>query len=53
MRAITNDASKNVSSKEVMRLKKLVGYWKEQAGKRPEEEDLTDIQDERYIKDKA
>lgn len=53
VRAITNDASKNISSKEMMRLKKLVAYWKEQAGKKPEEEDLEEIQDERYVKDKA
>lgn len=34
-------------------MKKLVAYWKEQAGKRPEDEDLEDIQDERHIKEKA
>eukprot|EP00250_Pteridium_aquilinum_P014168 c21823_g1_i1 orf=2-1138(+) len=53
VRAITNDATKNVSSKEVVRLKKLVAHWKEQAGKRPDDEDLEDIQDERHIKEKA
>ncbi|KAI5068842.1 hypothetical protein GOP47_0017187 [Adiantum capillus-veneris] len=53
VRAITNDATKNISSKEVVRLKKLVAHWKEQAGKRPDEEDLEDIQDERQVKEKA
>lgn len=47
VRAIVNDPSKNVSSKEVARLKKLVGYWKEQAGRRGEDEDLEEIQEER------
>jgi hypothetical protein len=42
-----NDTSKNVSTKEVMRLKKLVAYWKEQAGKKGEDEELEEIQDER------
>ncbi|KAI4386895.1 hypothetical protein MLD38_004774 [Melastoma candidum] len=47
VRSIVNDPSKNVSSKEVARLKKLVAYWKEQAGRRGDEEDLEEIQDER------
>ncbi|KAL6222138.1 hypothetical protein ACLB2K_005530 [Fragaria x ananassa] len=53
VRAIVNDPSKNVSSKEIMRLKKLVSYWKEQAGKRGEDEDLEDIQDERPPREKG
>ncbi|KAM1174125.1 hypothetical protein ACFX13_027373 [Malus domestica] len=52
VRSIVNDPSKNVSSKEIMRLKKLVAYWKEQAGKREDDEDLEEIQDERPGKDR-
>lgn len=51
VRSIVNDPSKNVSSKEVARLKKLVAYWKEQAGKRGDDEELVEIQDERPPKD--
>lgn len=47
VRSIVNDPNKNVSSKEVARLKKLVAYWKELAGRRGDEDDLEDIQDER------
>lgn len=39
-----NDPSKNVCSKEIARLKKLVAYWKQQAG-RGLDEDLEEIQD--------
>ncbi|KAL8532214.1 hypothetical protein ACS0TY_008714 [Phlomoides rotata] len=53
VRSIVNDPSKNVSSKEVARLKKLVAYWKEQAGQRCEDEDLEEIQDERTPKNKS
>ncbi|KAM7529462.1 hypothetical protein LguiB_032872 [Lonicera macranthoides] len=53
VRSIVNDPSRNVSSKEVARLKKLVGYWKEQAGRRGDEEDLEEIQEERPVKDKS
>ncbi|KAF7829094.1 kinesin-like protein KIN-14E [Senna tora] len=49
VRSIVNDPSKNVSSKEVARLKKLVAYWKEQAGRRGEDEELEDIMEERAI----
>lgn len=48
-----NDPSKNVSSKEIMRLKKQVAYWKEQAGRRGEEEDLEEIQEVRPTKEKT
>lgn len=48
-----NDPSKNVSSKEVIRLKKLVAYWKEQAGKREDNEDLEEIQDERPLRERT
>lgn len=47
MRSIVNDPSKNVCSKEVARLKKLVAYWKEQAGRRGEDEELEEITEER------
>ncbi|GAB2260134.1 hypothetical protein Droror1_Dr00010989 [Drosera rotundifolia] len=47
VRTIVNDPTKNVHSKEVARLKKLVAYWKEQAGRRGDEEDLEEIQEER------
>ncbi|KAK9678681.1 hypothetical protein RND81_11G227100 [Saponaria officinalis] len=47
VRSIVNDPNKNVSSKEVARLKKLVAYWKDQAGRRGDDDDLEDIQDER------
>lgn len=52
VRSIVNDPSKNVASKEVARLKKLVAYWKEQAGKRCEDEELEEIQDTRAVKEK-
>ena len=53
VRSIVNDPSKNVSSKEIARLKKLVAYWKEQAGRRTEDEDLEEIQEERPNKERA
>ncbi|WJX55992.1 Kinesin-like protein KIN-14I [Trifolium repens] len=52
VRSIVNDPSKNISSKEIARLKKLVAYWKEQAGRRGDDEDLEEIQDKRPTKDK-
>ena len=48
-----NDPSKNVCSKEVARLKKLVAYWNDQAGRRGDVEDYEDIQEERTTKDRA
>ncbi|KAL5752236.1 hypothetical protein ACOSP7_022423 [Xanthoceras sorbifolium] len=53
VRSIVNDPSKNISSKEVARLKKLVAYWKEQAGRRGDDEDLEEIQEERPTKDRT
>lgn len=53
MRCIVNDTSKHVAPKEIMRLKKLIAYWKEQAGKRSEDDDLEEIQEERTPKEKA
>ncbi|TKW24098.1 hypothetical protein SEVIR_3G030800v4 [Setaria viridis] len=53
VRCIINDTSKHVAPKEIMRLKKLVAYWKEQAGKRSDEDELEEIQEERASKEKA
>ncbi|WRX07867.1 MyTH4 domain - like 1 [Theobroma cacao] len=53
VRSIVNDPSKNICSKEVARLKKLVAYWKEQAGRRGDDEDYEEIQEERTTKDGA
>ncbi|KAL2531193.1 Kinesin-like calmodulin-binding protein [Abeliophyllum distichum] len=52
VRSIVNDPNKNISSKEVARLKRLVAYWKEQAGQRVDDEDLEEIQEERTRKEK-
>ncbi|PKU69828.1 Kinesin-like calmodulin-binding protein like [Dendrobium catenatum] len=51
VRCVVNDPSRNVSSKEIARLKKLVSYWKEQAGKRGDDE-LQEIQEERLCRDR-
>ncbi|CAN6241304.1 unnamed protein product [Urochloa humidicola] len=53
VRCIVNDTSKHVAPKEIMRLKKLVAYWKEQAGKRSDGDELEEIQEERPSKEKA
>ncbi|KAM7279474.1 hypothetical protein ACFE04_006608 [Oxalis oulophora] len=53
VRSIVNDPSKNVSSKEIARLKKLVAYWKEQAGRKIDVDDLEEIREERPIKDRT
>ncbi|CAN6236585.1 unnamed protein product [Urochloa humidicola] len=53
VRCIVNDTSKHVAPKEIMRLKKLVAYWKEQAGKRSDGDELEEIQEERPLKEKA
>ena len=50
---IVNDPSKHISSKEMVRLKKLVAYWKEQAGKKSEEEDLWEIEEYRTLRDEG
>ncbi|KAK4490451.1 hypothetical protein RD792_001128 [Penstemon davidsonii] len=52
VRSIVNDPSKNVASKEVARLRKLLAHWKEQAGQRGDDEDLEEVQEERTRKDK-
>ncbi|KAG1326820.1 kinesin-like protein KIN-14I [Cocos nucifera] len=51
VRCIVNDPSKNVASKEVVRLKKLVAYWKEQAGKRGDDEEFEEIQEDANLYD--
>lgn len=43
VRTIKNDASKNESSKEAVRIKKQIEHWKEQAGLKPEERDVVGI----------
>lgn len=49
-----NDPSKNVTSKEIARLKKLVAYWKQQAGRvGVENEDLEEIKEERPTKERS
>ncbi|CDY57771.1 BnaC02g45110D [Brassica napus] len=53
VRMIVNDPSKHISSKEMVRLKKLVAYWKEQAGKKSEEEDLLEIEEYRTLRDEG
>lgn len=53
VRSIVNDASKNVSSKEIVRLKKLVAYWKEQAGRRGDDDDFEEIQEERNMRERT
>jgi len=46
VRAIINDASKNVSTKEMTRLKKALEFWKTKAGEAGEE--LVELPDERW-----
>ncbi|KAG0454497.1 hypothetical protein HPP92_023789 [Vanilla planifolia] len=48
VRHIMNNPSKNISSKEIAHLKKLVAYWKKQAGgKQEDDEELEEIREER------
>lgn len=44
VRTIKNDATKNESSKDIVRLKKQIDYWKEQAGLPPAQRALVDLQ---------
>ncbi|CAD6261846.1 unnamed protein product [Miscanthus lutarioriparius] len=53
VRCIVNDTSKHVAPKEIMRLKKLIAYWKEQAGKRSDGDELEEIQEERISRERA
>eukprot|EP00271_Cylindrocystis_brebissonii_P011446 TRINITY_DN290_c0_g1_i1.p1 TRINITY_DN290_c0_g1~~TRINITY_DN290_c0_g1_i1.p1 ORF type:complete len:1371 (-),score=418.39 TRINITY_DN290_c0_g1_i1:1882-5994(-) len=43
VRSIVNDASRNVQTRETQKLRKQISYWKEQAGRKGEEEDLEEI----------
>ncbi|GLC77793.1 hypothetical protein PLESTB_000955500 [Pleodorina starrii] len=45
VRTIKNDATKNEANKEMLRLKKQVEYWKEQAGLPAEQRDIVDLMD--------
>ncbi|XP_058180550.1 kinesin-like protein KIN-14I [Rhododendron vialii] len=51
VRAVVNDPKKNVSSKEVLRLKKLLAYWKEKAGRKGDDEDLEEIKEDRLTEE--
>lgn len=52
VRSIINDASKNVTSKELMRLKKQIEFWKNKAGAHPDEGELEEIEDEKHVMEK-
>ncbi|GLI62984.1 hypothetical protein VaNZ11_005841 [Volvox africanus] len=43
VRTIKNDATKNEANKEMLRLKKQVEYWKEQAGLPADQRDIVDL----------
>ena len=54
VRTIKNDVTKMEASKEMLRLKRQVEHWKEQAGLSPAQRtyvDLEDIEDKRNIVD--
>lgn len=54
VRTIKNEVTKMESSKEMLKLKRQLEYWKEQAGLSPEQRkyvDLEDITDERHRTD--
>ena len=51
VRTIKNDVTKMESNKEMLKLKKQLEFWKEQAGLSPEQRkyvDLEDITEERH-----
>ncbi len=51
VRTIKNEVTKNEANKEILKLKKQLEYWKEQAGLSPEQRafvDLEEITDERH-----
>ncbi|XP_059435976.1 kinesin-like protein KIN-14E isoform X3 [Corylus avellana] len=52
VRSIVNDPRTNISSKEVVQLKRLVAYWKEQAGRKGDDEEFEEIQEERPARDR-
>lgn len=43
VRSIVNDASRNVQTREMQKVRKQLIFWKEQAGRKGEEEDLEEI----------
>lgn len=45
VRTIKNDTSKNESNKDILKIKKQLEYWKEQAGLSPDQRALVDLQD--------
>lgn len=47
VRSIINEASKNTTTKEILRLKKQITFWKEQAGRMGGSEDLEEVMDDR------
>ncbi len=50
VRTIKNEVTKNEANKEILKLRKMLDYWKEQAGLSPAQRayvDLEDIADER------
>ncbi|CAK9866803.1 unnamed protein product [Sphagnum jensenii] len=49
VRSIINEASKNLTTKEIVHLKKQISYWKEKAGNFGGEE-LEEVVEERYSK---
>eukprot|EP00899_Mesostigma_viride_P014526 jgi/Mesvir1/23074/Mv10000-RA.2 len=52
VRSIINTASKNVSSKEIVKLKKAIAFWKEKAGQPPEPEELEEIENAKNLPEK-
>jgi hypothetical protein len=49
VRSIINEASKNLTTKEIVHLKKQISYWKDKAGNFGGEE-LEEVVEERYSK---
>lgn len=45
MSTIRNDVSKHENSLEVLKIKKQVDYWKEQAGLPPHKRDYVDLEE--------
>ena len=42
---IKNDVSKHENSKEMLKMKKMIDYWKEQAGLPPHKRDYVDLEE--------
>jgi hypothetical protein len=54
VRTIKNEVTKNEANKEMLKVRKQLEYWKEQAGLSPEQRayvDLEEITDERHQAD--